>query len=230
MHLIIAIFHNDVIFATVLKAIKTYHMSVFRWLELISESIFKSKVKRMFQDFQTHTNNELWEDRGELEAFIQSPGAIEKYIKGEIGFNLLYTFKAEGLTQHLDGIAEVVKTATLNLLWESKLDLKPHMIDFFNTAISWDVNRATNIVQNMHIAVNSEVSYDIPRFLRDLEPENILRYFLDRPMEICYELTAIQEDYVSRNLAIFGKDSRGIGRLMSNAHTSKLLRNYSIKG
>ena len=129
----------------------------------------------MFQEFQTHTNNELWEDRGELEAFIQSPGAIEKYIKGEIWFNLLYTFKAEGLTQHLDGIAEVVKTATLNLLWESKLDLKPHMIDFFNTAISWDVNRATNIVQNMHIAVNSEVSYDIPRFLRDLEPENILR-------------------------------------------------------
>ena len=187
----------------------------------------ENEIKRVFLDFQAHTGGELWKDRKELKTFIQQPGTIERYTNGEIGFNLLYTFKAEALTLHLDELAKVVKIATLNLLYESKLDQMPHTIDFFNTAVLWDVSRATNIIKDTHIPVTSEFPYDIPKFLNTFESENISDYFLEFPMEVRLKLSEVQRDYVKRNLAIFGDDSRGIGRLMSTAHTSKLLRHAS---
>ena len=38
-----------------------------------------------------------------------------------------------------------------------------------------------------------------------------------------YELTEEQKDYVARNMSIFDNDPPGIGRLLSNAHTRKML-------
>ena len=54
--------------------------------------------------------------------------------------------------------------------------------------------------------------------------KNIPYYALPFPTTFRYVLSEEQKDYVDRNLAIFGDDAPGIGRLLSNAHTSKLLR------
>lgn len=224
MHLIITIFYNDVIFSTVLKALKISHLSVFRWLELISESIRGSGVEDLFQDFRTHTDTELWKDRRELEAFIQKPGVIEKYTRGEIGFNLLYTFKAKALTQYVKGIVEVVNTATNCLLKETKFSENRKLADFIESAVRWDSKRMTDIVEGMDNKVSGTFAYNMLEFISDDEPNDIGLYKYSAPEEFFFDLNEEQKDYIYRNLAIFGDDAPGVGRLLSNAHTSKLLR------
>jgi radical SAM superfamily enzyme YgiQ (UPF0313 family) len=224
MHLIITIFYNDVIFSTVLKALKINQLSIFRWLKLISESIKGSKVEGLFQDFRNHTNTELWADRTELEAFIQSPDVIGKYTSGEIGFNLLYTFKAQAFTQYLEGIIEVVRTATHNLLKETSLSENTKFVNFVESAIRWDSKRMTNILDAMDDEVSEFFAYNMLQFSSDEESNDILPYELSVPESFRFILNEEQKNYVHRNLAIFGNDAPGVGRLLSNAHTSKLLR------
>ena len=224
MHLIITIFYNDIVFSTVSKALITNQLSVFRWLELISESIVGSRVEELFQEFRKHTDTELWKDRKELEAFIQSPGVIEKYTNGEIGFNLLYTFKAKAFTQYLDGIVEVVRIATHRLLKEVGFLENKELLGFVESAIRWDSKRMTDVLDGMDNEVSETFSYNMLQFISDLRPKDISLYEFSVPERFRFELNEEQKDYVYRNLAIFGEDAPGVGRLLSNAHTSKLLR------
>ena len=147
MHLIVTIFYNDVIFETVLKALRTQGLSVFRWLELISDTTMESKVKGLFDDFRKHTDSELWKSRTDLEAFIQKPGVIERYMNGEIGFNLLYTFKSLAITNYLEGIVEVVTSAISRLLKESNRNedielVKAHFGEEEMTKKGWNLVEA----------------------------------------------------------------------------------------
>lgn len=224
MHLIITIFYNDIIFSTVLKALKMHDLSIFRWLELISESTNGSRVEGLFEDFRKHTDTELWKDRKELEAFIQKPDVIEKYTSGEIGFNLLYTFKAKAFTQYLKGIVEVVRTATHRLLKESNFPEDSKFASFIESAIRWDSKRMTDILDEMDNEVSETFAYNMFQFNLDDESKDILPYEFSVPEKFRFELNEEQKDYVHRNLGIFGDDAPGVGRLLSNAHTSKLLR------
>jgi radical SAM superfamily enzyme YgiQ (UPF0313 family) len=224
MHLIITIFYNDVIFATVMKTLKTYGLSVFRWLELILEATSESSVGALFEDFRKHTDSELWKDKTELEAFIQNSGVIEKYRRGEIGFNLLYTFKALAFTQYLEGVEEVAAIAIRRLLKESKRDEDPGLVEFFNSAVCWDTKRMTGILEGMEEEVSESMAYDMSQFVSDDPPKDISHYTLLSSVTFKYVLTEEQKEYVSRNLVVFGNDAPGVGRLLSNAHTCKLLR------
>jgi radical SAM superfamily enzyme YgiQ (UPF0313 family) len=223
MHLMITIFYNDIVFETVLKTIRSNDMPVFRWIELIEESVRGRDFESLFEDFRRHTDHELWHDRKELEAFIQQPGTIERYTRGELGFNLLYTFKALALVEHLDAVVDVVRVATSRLVQET-LGRNQNMLDFFEAAIRWDACRISNIVRDLDREVSGTIAYDMARFVAEENPKRVSEYLYQRPATFRYELTDEQKDYVRRNLSIFGDNQPGIGRLLSNAHARKMLR------
>jgi hypothetical protein len=222
MHLAITIFYNDIIFGTVLKAIRAGNLSVFRWLELILEMIPGPELESLFKDYRRHTETELWKDRKELEAFIQKSGTIERYVKGEIGFNLLYTFKARALTYCVDGMVSIVKAAVKRLCAESGQEVG--LADFFDFVVRWDAARMAGIVKNLDREITETFSYDISRFSDEQMPQKSNAYVYRDPVTWRFYLTEEQKDYIQRNLKIFGDDPVGIGRVLSNSHTKNLLR------
>ena len=224
MHLIITIFYNDVVFATVLKALKSQGLSVFKWLEFILDATCHSNAANLFEDFRNHTDSELWKNKTDLKAHIQNIGVIEKYTSGKTGFNLLYTFKAFAFTKYLDSIIEIVNIAVNRLLKESGRDDDLELVEFFKSAICWDANRITGILKDLENEVSDCMKYDMSKFLSEDQTEEISYYALLIPVPFKYVLTEDQREYIKRNLAIFGEDPPGVGRLLSNAHTSKLLR------
>jgi radical SAM superfamily enzyme YgiQ (UPF0313 family) len=223
MHLMISIFYNDVVFETVLKGLRSNSISVFRWLELLEESVRDTDFEALFEDFRRHTGDELWTDRKELETFIQKPGTIERYTNGEMGFNLLYTFKARALVEYAEAVVDLVAVATRRLLCEEKKESKD-MQDFFDSAIQWDACRIKNIMLNVDDNVMGIIKYDIASFIADSEPKRPSEYEYEKPEKFSYELSEEQKDYVIRNLSLFGNNPQGRGRLLSNAHTKKMLR------
>ena len=82
----------------------------------------------------------------------------------------------------------------------------------------------TGILKDMESQVSDSMAYDMSEFLSDVQPKDISFYAWPSPVMFKYVLTEEQKEYVSRNLVVFGDDAPGIGRLLSNAHTSKLLR------
>ena len=94
----------------------------------------------------------------------------------------------------------------------------------FKSAICWDANRITGILKDLENEVSDCMKYDMSKFLSEDQTEEISYYALPIPVPFKYVLTEDQREYIKRNLAIFGEDPPGVGRLLSNAHTSKLLR------
>jgi len=135
----------------------------------------------------------------------------------------LYTFKALALVEHLDAVVNLVQVATKRLIKETLGDSQD-IFDFFEAAIRWDACRISNIVQGIDREVTGAITYDMGRFLEEPKPKRVSEYRYQRPAMFRYELTEEQKDYVRRNLSIFGDNAPGIGRLLSNAHTRKMLR------
>ena len=229
MHLIITIFYNDIIFGTLLKAMKANGLSVFRWLELIQEVIPGTEFDDLFKDFCRHTESELWGDRKDLEDFIQKPDTISRYAKGEIGFNLLYTFKARALRDHLKSMVNIAQIAVKRLCRESRFD-DPVLVDFFDAIIRWDAACMGNIIKHLDQELTETLLFDVYSFVADKNPKKINCYIYKAPVIYRFSLTGEQKDYVRRNLRVFGDDATGIGRLLSNSHTKQLLRHPVVDG
>lgn len=223
MHLVITIFFNDAAFETIRKLLRARGLPVFRWLELLGEAIPGTSLAGLFDEFRRHTETELWTDLGELEAFVREPGVIERYIRGEIGFNLLYTFKAMAFTGHLEAMVEAVRRATRALLAEDGA-IDPVVATFAEETIRWDACRLTDIIANLEREVSAEFTYDIPRFAADEPPADLAAYALARPAVYRYCLDDEQKDLIHRNLRNFGSDALGIGRLLSVGHTKRMFR------
>lgn len=223
MHLVITIFYNDIVFGTVLKALRANNLSIFRWLELIQEMVPDTDFKTLFDDFRHHTETELWKNRRDLEDFIRVPGTIERYAKGEIGFNLLYTFKARALVEYAQAMPMIARKALSRLVNERRQGA-PELSDFLDAVVRWDAARMAHIVRQLNQDVSETFLFDIAQFSADETPGVFEKYRCSDPVAWQFRLTEDQKDYMLRNLKIFGDDAPGIGRILSNSHTKQLLR------
>ncbi|MBL8825978.1 MAG: cobalamin-dependent protein [Planctomycetaceae bacterium] len=223
MHLVITIFYNDAIFEGVRRVLRSRQLSIFRWLELINATIPCSNLSGLFDDFRSHTENELWTDRSALEKFIEQPGVIERYQRGELGFNLLYTFKALAITQNLAAVAEVVHRATRELLAESGIQ-DEELQEFLDETIRWDECCVSNIVHGLDNDVAGTFRYDFARFMADHVPSELAAYRRGEPGVYHFQLDEEQKDVVRRYLGTFGTDAPGIGRTLSVAYTNRMFR------
>ena len=109
LHFIIHLFYNDWFFYTLVKFIKSLNLSVFDWLQLIFEQVLSGNIKELFDSFLNETENELYQDRDELYKLTQRREIIDSYIKGELGYNLLFVYKASVLSNFIDDLMNLAK-------------------------------------------------------------------------------------------------------------------------
>lgn len=220
MHLVISIFYNDLVFGSVLGALRQYGLSVFHWLELILKNMTRTIMEKLLQDFRKHTDEELWRDEEKLDSMIRRPGTIEHYARGEVGFNLLYTFKALAFTQYGKVMADLAEKALVEVFRQKSRSV-PRA--FLSDIVRWDALQMKDIMRDMEDDVRGSFSYDIEQFLKQtqLDPEECR--FANRRM-FRFVLTSVQKDYAKRHLKVFGADVLGMGRIFSNTPLKKMLR------
>lgn len=223
MHLMISIFYNDGVFSGLLKFIKRAGGSFFHWIELLRDNPAPSRLSEVFDQFVAATKSELWEDRGALAEFIQQPGVMDRYLSGEIGYNLMLTYKSLGMTLYPAEVAEMARTAALRVLEEISQD-SPENVRFLDDVLAFDTRRMTNIWQNRDAPVTATVTYDIGTFLDDREEQPLNAFRLENPVTYSFELDEAQRNIIERNLMVFGGDTAGITRILSKVYTKKLLR------
>ena len=223
LHLMISIFHNDAVFGALLKFLKSLGLSAFRWMELLRDARPEGRLKVLLDQFMEETSSELWEDREALEAFVRQPGVIERYIDGELGNNLMLTYKALGMTDYLGEVAELARTTATQLLRKTGNNT-PQNIRFMEETISFDACKMSNIWREPETRVKSVMNFDIPRFLHDPDIAPPAKYLFNRPSAYRFVLDESQVTVINRFLSVFGSDAKGIARALSKTYTKKLLR------
>ena len=223
MHLLIAIFHNDGVFGSLLKYLRTTGYSIFRWLAIIHETQLPQRLGELIEEFLQDTRDELWSSREELQSFIQQPGTIERYLDGEIGNNLLFTYKTRALIGHVTDQAQVAHAAALQVLNErGKAD--PLAPSFIEDAIANQVSRMTNMFEDRDRVPWASLNYDFQAYEEDAVPGPISEYRFATTVNYEFVQTNEQNSLLERYFEVFGTTDFGIGRMMTKVYVKRLLR------
>lgn len=223
MHLLIAIFYNDGAFTSLLKLLRSAKISIFRWLELLHSSTPPAGLAAIFDRFLDDTRNELWNDKEALDEFISSPENIERYVNGEIGNNLLFTYKTRAYLEHPQELAEFAKATVLKILNKEGLS-DPDTTEFVENAATFQAYRMMNIFDHQDEAPEGRFNFDIAGYETSDQAEPISAFRLDEPQSVRFMLSTEQRDLIDRYLGVFGNTPWGIGRMMTKVYVKRLLR------
>lgn len=222
MHLIINIFHNDGIFGSVMKLINHLNLSVFRWLELIFQEELEGELKLLFSDYEIETRNELWKEKKDLEEEINNSDIVERYVKGELGYNLLAIYQTRAITKGLDELLTLTHKTLSKLIIEGKKDTEENL-RFMNEVLKFDYGRAEKLFTDVNYSPKIKFDYNIPKFLEN-EFQSFNAYKESTPLEIQFVSDEGQKQIINRSISMYGKNDVGIGRVLAKVFVTKLLR------
>jgi len=223
IHLMIGIFYNDSIFSALLKYLKMLDISIFSWLELLAEATSKGELGTVVSNFLEDTKNELWADKKGLASFLGQPGVIEKHLDGEMGYNLLFTYKSRCMGLHADELETAAKDTAIQLLRLKGIVDEPH-IRFLEDAVAFDTARMTDLWSQDPKEILAEFRYDITGFLDGSDSAGIGSYDLSRTRSVAFVQDREQREMISRLISLYGTDTAGIARILSKAYVKRLLR------
>jgi len=222
-HLVVTIYHNDGVFAVLLKLLREMGVPVYNWLERLANTAMPPRLNALFDSFSQATRDELWISRESLEAFIQEPGVVEQFIAGELGNNLLFVHKTLGITEYLDDLAEFARASTEYCLSEAGKN-SSEIMEFVQDALTYHCMRARNLFRNMSEVPTAELGYDIAAYLSAGRGAGIADYKLPAATKFEFVLDEEQLALIERYLGIYGDSTVSIGRILSKVHVKKLFR------
>jgi hypothetical protein len=226
MHLVVTIFHNDGVFGALLKFLRSLGVSVYRWMELMKDAPKPAGLQQLFAAFEHATRHELWEDRAELERFVQEPGNVERFIAGELGNNLLFVHKTLAITQHVPELAELARSTVRTLLQETGQDTPQHLA-FVDDALTYHMCRMSHLFHEMDAQVTATLRFDLPAYEEARTPGPVDEYLLEQPATYHFVLDESQRALIARYINIYGSSPVGLGRILSKVYVRKLFRHPS---
>jgi radical SAM superfamily enzyme YgiQ (UPF0313 family) len=222
-HLVVTIFHNDGIFAALLKLLRILKVPVFRWMEILNETPLSGPLQPLFESFLKETVDELWKDRQKLEQFIEKPLVIDKFIAGELGNNLLFVHKTMGITSYLEHLANFAYDTLEKCLGEYGQN-HHDVMDFVKDALQYHCACAQNLFKHQDVTPVVEMQYDVKKFLNDAKSTSIAKYRLASETRYRFILDEVQKELIDRYLSIYGGTQVSIGRILSKVHVKKIFR------
>lgn len=222
-HLLVTIFYNDGVFGTLVKLLRMLNLSTFRWIELIGAMEVPEGLRDLFASFTSATRDELWDSREALEAFVREPGVIERYVAGELGYNLLFVHKSLAMTRHVRDLAAMARAAALELFRESGC-LDDGLVSLVDDALAYHCERLDGIFEDRDEVRGLSLSWDIPRLEETARPAGVEDYRLASPIRLRLEMTAEQRELIANYRAIYGDTPVGIGRILSKVYVRRLFR------
>jgi radical SAM superfamily enzyme YgiQ (UPF0313 family) len=223
LHLVVTIYYNDGVFASLLKLLRSLNVPVYRWMEIMVNTPMPENLQALFADFTRETRGELWESREQLEEFIQQPGMVEKFIAGELGNNLLFVYKTLGIIHYLDQLAAFAH-ATLRQCLEEHGAATSEVMEFVDNALKFHSCRSRNLFLNIEQAPATALVYDVDGFLNAGRDARIEDFRLPQPTVFHFVLDDAQRALIERYLGIYGDTPVAIGRILSKVHVKKLFR------
>ncbi|MER7047946.1 B12-binding domain-containing radical SAM protein [Streptomyces jumonjinensis] len=114
MDLLVASLYNGGVFAAVLAVLRAHEVSPMTWLEECLSQPHGDNLARVLGEFLKETDEQLWDDRQDLMRYATAN--VDRYIDGELGNNLLYTYRMRMISEALEDLAKVAVRAALTVL------------------------------------------------------------------------------------------------------------------
>ncbi len=223
MHLLIHIYFNDGLFGIALKFLKNIGISVFEWLETMFYEEMTGKVKEFFDLFKKDTKNELWDKKEDLLKFIEEPGIIEKYIKGDIGYNLIFVYQSMAMNKYIDELKIFAMKTMEKVLKRNNKDSQENL-EFISQTLNFDLCCLKNLFSDIEEEPINNFDFDIEYFQKTDNITNIKDLKLKQPLKLKFILKKEQKEIIKRSIQLYDNSDIGISRILTKVFVKRLLR------
>ena len=225
-NLMVAVFYNDGVFHGILKLLQHLGISRYEWIKTIFEYPLPDALAKQVEAFLKETKNELWESRAELMAFARKPENIARFLREELGFNVILSYKALMLKDHLQELADVAR-ATVRDLIARKGKLTTLVDAMVEDSLTFEVLSKVDIWKGDYGPHDATLRFDVEEFLHEADGTPLSGFLLPAPQKFRFALSNDQVEIIERSLNAYGRTLAGLARIFTRVHVKSLNRHVS---
>ena len=223
MNFIVNLFYNDGVFEEIIKLLTNAGLSPWGWLETIYESGSDVEFLELLELFTEETRNELWDSREELQAAIEKPGTIEKYVTGELGSNLIFKYKALSVAKYFSAVCRVAISAVEDYLKASSHE-DSDLLEFARDVIEYKRVQIEDLFDISDVRKVATFKFDVGRLTESEELGDLSQFKLEEVQELSFGHSEEQRHSIDSYVRIFGSDLTGLTRILSRIYLKQFFR------
>ena len=229
LHLIVNVFHNDGVFRELLWLLKLLGLSKFDWMLRLHGHRETPGFSALMDDFERETRDELWDDEAELRRFATADGNTERYVRGEVGSNLIFKYKTLALTAHAPDLAAAARATIAGMFADEEID--PALTEFAEDVIRFGLARMRDIFTESDSEISEVLRFDVGAFTGEaVDIADVLALRFAAPRTFRFALSNEQRALLREYESIYGTSITGISRTLTKVYVRRLLRNAEDRG
>ena len=187
---------------------------------------FSEKLTNLYSSFDHDTETELWDSKEKLKKFIKlDRTAIDRYIKGELGMNVLFRHRAISTLNLVDKIHEEAFKIAEVLLKNKNSGAFSEYYDYLLELKKFSTLRKKNVFDYIQ-RYKFEFNFDFKKLME--EEFKGLPEKLDRPMKAVFFTNNDKKTMIKKQIIERGSSVDGIGKILSRTSVSMLMRNVEF--
>lgn len=228
-HLACSIFWNDSWFELPVQYAAQFGIKRSEWLRAMVPAMEKNTgaVGKMLNDFVNDTKNELFPTREAAEQFYGTPQNFERLERGEIGNNLMYTYRALASFFIWPEICKVAMDTTKEMLiLKGAYNVVPEFDKFWD-----DFHRFIELKhahgrtpQEVLAPTSAHISYNLHEWVNAGLPKSPVDFGLDNPVPFEFRLTDEGSRELQSAFRLWPTNLKGLSKLVIRIQTAWQVR------
>jgi len=218
-HLTSSVFQNDGWFENAIGFASKFGIKRSEWWDAMCAGLDRSAgpIREFVQSFVAETINELFPTRESCLEFYRRDENFERLLRGEIGDNLMYKYRAIASFHLWPEICQLAMDETRRLIEERDGSEMPGFAEFWGDFTKFE--EATHAhgynAEEILSPTGVVMQYDVGRWIADRCPLTFDAYKIDAPSSFDFRLTPVGRRELAAALNVWTTNLRGLSKMVT---------------
>ncbi len=224
-----SIFWNNSWFDDAIRFAREFGVTPSAWTSSMRAALDRDRgaVRRLLDDFVTETRNELFPTREACVEFYSQPDNFQRLLRGEIGDNLMYKYRALASFFVWPETCRAAMEATREMLHQRGADDDiPHLDRFWDDFARYVEHKHTHGTTREALLspTTAKLGYDVEAWIEAGMPADIERFHLGEQRTFVFDLDREAARELSALLDVWTTSLRGLTKGVTRMRTTSLIR------
>jgi len=222
-NLMVEIFNNGEIFEELLMLLKREGITRSAFYKKLDETVYSNEaLAYIFREYGEDEERNFWLNKEDLEKFLKTPEAIEKYLSGEYGANQIMQFRSLAFIEHIDDVSAAAFSAARELL-DDVGAVHEKMDDYLEELAQYIKLKKSDLL-SLEQSAQQTFHYDFVKLSGVRFKENPFDFSAPDGLDINFNYSDKQFQDISVYFQQYGRTIPGLGHFMQRIHISSLYR------
>jgi len=222
-NLMVEIFNNGEIFEELLMLLKREGITRSAFFRKLDETVYSNEaLAYIFREYGEDEERNFWLNKEDLEKFLKTPEAIEKYLSGEYGANQIMQFRSLAFIEHIDDVSAAAFVTARELL-DDVGAVHGQMEDYLEELTQYIKLKKSDLL-SLEQSAQQTFHYDFVKLSGVRFKKDPFDFCIPDGLDISFNYSDKQFQDISAYFKQYGRTIPGLGHLMHRFYLASLYR------